>query len=85
MRRSRVLVLAAVVLVVLLSLLVSAVWADQNVPVGITDTPTPTPTGQPPVQVPVVPEASTLLLLGGSATGLAAYVALQIRARRRMS
>ena len=32
---------------------------------------------------PVVPEASTLLLLEGSATGLAAYAALQIRARRR--
>ncbi len=35
---------------------------------------------QPP---PVVPEASTLLLLGSAATGLASYVGLQIRARRR--
>ena len=35
---------------------------------------------QPP---PVVPEASTLLLLGSAATGLAGYVGLQIRARRR--
>jgi hypothetical protein len=32
---------------------------------------------------PVVPEASTLLLLGSAATGLASYVGLQIRARRR--
>ena len=32
---------------------------------------------------PVVPEASTLLLLGSAATGLAGYVGLQIRARRR--
>jgi len=51
---------------------------------------------QPPVDVdepveiiveqegpPVVPEASTLLLLGSAATGLAGYVGLQIRARRR--
>jgi hypothetical protein len=42
----------------------------------------PTVPGQqePP---PVVPEASTLLLLGSAATGLASYVGLQIRARRR--
>lgn len=34
-------------------------------------------------EVPIIPEASTLLLLGGAATGLAGYVGLQIRARRR--
>lgn len=33
-------------------------------------------------EIPVVPEASTLLLLGSAATGLAGYVGLQIRARR---
>jgi fimbrial isopeptide formation D2 family protein len=32
---------------------------------------------------PVVPEASTLILLGTAATGLASYAGLQIRARRR--
>jgi len=32
---------------------------------------------------PVIPEASTLLLLGSAVTGLAGYVGLQIRARRR--
>jgi hypothetical protein len=32
-----------------------------------------------------VPEASTLMLLASSATGLAAYAGLQIRARRRKS
>jgi fimbrial isopeptide formation D2 family protein len=32
---------------------------------------------------PVVPEASTLVLLGSAATGLAGYVSLQLRARRR--
>lgn len=34
-------------------------------------------------EVPIIPEASTLILLGGAATGLAGYVGLQIRARRR--
>jgi hypothetical protein len=42
----------------------------------LTSTPSPTP---PP---PVVPEASTLGLLGGSALTLAGYAALQVRARR---
>lgn len=32
---------------------------------------------------PVIPEASTLILLGSAASGLAGYVGLQIRARRR--
>jgi uncharacterized repeat protein (TIGR01451 family) len=42
-----------------------------------------------PVRLPapcgevVIPEASTLILLGSAATGLAGYVGLQIRARRR--
>jgi uncharacterized repeat protein (TIGR01451 family) len=45
-------------------------------------------TVEEPVRLPapcevVVPEASTLILLGGAATGLAGYVGLQIRARRR--
>jgi hypothetical protein len=44
-----------------------------------TATPTPSPT-QPP---PVIPEASTLGLLGGSALTLAGYAVLQARARRR--
>lgn len=34
-------------------------------------------------EVPIIPEASTLILFGGAATGLAGYVGLQIRARRR--
>lgn len=68
--------------VVILSLcLVLPVLAD-NAPAAITDTPIPT---DEPTAPPVVPEASTLLLLGGSATGLAAYVGLQIRARRSKS
>ena len=32
---------------------------------------------------PVIPEASTLILLGSAATGLVGYASLQIRARRR--
>ncbi len=42
-----------------------------------------------PVRLPapcgevVIPEASTLILLGSAATGLAGYVGLQLRARRR--
>jgi hypothetical protein len=47
------------------------------------DTPTPTPTPTEPPDTPVVPEASTLVLLGTSVTGLAGYAALQWRARRR--
>jgi hypothetical protein len=75
------------VVVLLLLLVTMSVTADQGAPVGITDTPTPTatPGEPPPVTPPVVPEASTLVLLGGSATGLAAYIGLQIRARRRDS
>lgn len=42
--------------------------------------PAPPPQPEPP---PVVPEPSTLLLLGSAASGLAAYVGLQLRARRR--
>ena len=34
-------------------------------------------------EVPVVPEASPLLLLGGAVSGLAAYMGLQFRSRRR--
>ncbi len=36
-----------------------------------------------PADAPMVPEASTLLLLGSAASGMAGYVSLQIRARRR--
>lgn len=36
-------------------------------------------------ELPVIPEASTLLLLGSAATGLASYVGLQVRSRRRSS
>ena len=49
-------------------------------------TPSTTPTPLPPrpgIPVPVVPEASTLLLLGSAAGTLAGYVTLQWRARRR--
>jgi uncharacterized protein YegL len=35
------------------------------------------------LQTPAVPEASTLILLGSAASGLAGYIALQLRARRR--
>ena len=40
--------------------------------------------GEPaPSPPPVVPETPTLMLLGGAAASLSAYVALQLRARRR--
>jgi hypothetical protein len=48
-----------------------------------TGTTTPTSTPSPPPPPSVVPEASTLGLLGGSALTLAGYAALQVRARRR--
>jgi hypothetical protein len=84
MRRVALLTGFLLLVVVLASLLTWPAMADQVVPAGITDTPTPTstPTLTPP---PVVPEGSTLLLLATSATGLAAYVTLQIRARHRRS
>ncbi len=63
---------------------------DSNVflEAGSFEVPTPTeePTEEPtpePGPPPFVPEASTLLLLGSGAAGLASYVGLQIRARRR--
>lgn len=40
---------------------------------------------EPTVPPPVVPEASTLILLGGATTTLAGYIGLQLRARRRRS
>jgi hypothetical protein len=45
--------------------------------------PTVLPTEPPIPPPPVVPEGSTLLLAGGAASGLAAYVGVQLRARRR--
>ena len=40
----------------------------------------------PPLEEPpVVPEASTLVLLGGAASGLAVHIGLHMRARRRES
>jgi hypothetical protein len=81
MRKTVKLVSLLMAIAGLLLLPVLCVFADDSVPAGITDT--PEPTKPPPVTPPVVPEASTLVLLGGSATGLAAYVGLQIRARRR--
>lgn len=81
MRRTGKLVIFLALFVALLSIVVLTAMADDGAPLGITDTPTPTST-IPPVTA-VVPEASTLVLLGGSVTGLATYVGLQIRARRR--
>jgi uncharacterized protein YegL len=46
-----------------------------------TEEPTAEPTPEPPP--PVIPEASTIVLLAGAASGLAGYVGLQYRARRR--
>jgi hypothetical protein len=43
----------------------------------------PPPPPPPPTEAPFVPEASTLVLLGSAASGLAGYVGLQWRARRR--
>jgi heme/copper-type cytochrome/quinol oxidase subunit 3 len=80
MRRTGKLVIFVAVFLALSSILVAAAMADDNGPIGITDTPTPTATVPP---TGVVPEASTLVLLASSATGLAAYAGLQIRARRR--
>ncbi len=57
-------------------------------PVPPTNTPTPTSTPTPGIAAEdpaVVPEATTLLLLGGAASSLAGYASLQIRARRRKS
>ena len=82
MRRFGKLALLFMIIAVLSVCLILPVMADESVPVGFTDTPIPTDEPEVP---PVVPEASTLLLLGGSATGLAAYVGLQIRARRNRS
>ena len=51
----------------------------------LTPSPTisPAPTTGPAPAAPVVPEPSTLLLLGSAATGLGAYAGLQLRSRRR--
>ncbi|HSJ57345.1 MAG TPA: PEP-CTERM sorting domain-containing protein [Anaerolineae bacterium] len=49
-----------------------------------TVTPTPLPTAVPtPEPPPVVPEPSTLVLMGSALAGMGSYIALQARARRR--
>jgi hypothetical protein len=83
MRRTGKLVIFVALVLALSSILLAAAVADESGPIGITDTPTPTATVPP--EPGVVPEASTLVLLGSSVTGLATYVGLQIRARRRKS
>ena len=60
--------------------LILPVLADASLPVGITDA--PTPTVEPPAPPPVVPEASSPILLGGLATARAAYAGLQLSSRR---
>jgi hypothetical protein len=45
--------------------------------------PEPPPPPPPPAEAPFVPEASTLILLGSGVSGLAGYVGLQWRARRK--
>jgi hypothetical protein len=55
-------------------------------PASVDDPGQQPPGDAPPVpdpETPFVPEASTFLLLGSAASGLAGYVGLQIRARRR--
>ena len=81
MRRFGTLVTFLTMAAILSLCLVLPMMADENAPLIITDTPTPSP--DVPGAPAIVPEASTLLLLGGSATALAAYVGLQIQARRR--
>lgn len=82
MRRTGKLAIFLALFVALSSIVVLTVIADDGALLGITDTPTPT-TVTPPPDTPVVPEASSLVLLGSSVAGLATYVGLQIRARRR--
>ena len=95
MYTSKLTILAVTLLaaLVLLLNLASPPLAAAQAPLGFTDTPTPTPTATlfptwTPTPVPggeappVVPEASTLILLGSAALGLSGYVGLQIRLRR---
>jgi hypothetical protein len=66
------LVMITILVLALLSLAMSIAWAQEE-PTVPTIEPTPPP---------VIPEASSLVLFGSAATGVAAYVGLQIRARR---
>src|SRR5439155_7209246 len=47
-----------------------------------TPTATPTPVAVPPPPPPAIPEADPLLLVGGGLSGLAGYVAFQLRHAR---
>jgi len=89
MHRLKLMVLLGMVLLFAFVLLVGlfspvTMHTQAQAPVGITDTPTPTATVPPgPQPPPVVPEASTLILLGSAASALIGYAGLQWRARRR--
>lgn len=60
-----------------------ATWALLTLERVAPESPIPPEPEVPAAPPPFVPEASTLILLGSAASGLAGYVGLQIRARRR--
>ena len=65
-----------------ISLTASALDEDMGIYEPAVPTPPSTP---PPVAPPVVPEPPTLILMSSALAGLAGYVGVQIRARRRKS